>query len=300
MLDGISSGSFLRSDAAGTATGRITSTAGTGNSAMGVTTANLGAFEARGNGTGAAMMGFHRPGTFASYFGIDTDNVWKVGGWSMGASASRVILGDGYANGGDVSFNGTINGARIYAGWDSTSPGSISCNAWFRTLGATGIFFQSYNGGVFMQNSTYVEIYGSKKLLVNNAIDATGNITAYYSDMRLKTKVGTLDNALDKVNQLEGFLYVENDLAKSVGYDNPDVQVGLSAQKVKEICPQIVSLAPFDKEVSEFGGEVSSKSGENYLTVDYAKLVPLLVESIKELSAKNEELSHRIKKLEGV
>ena len=185
----------------------------------------------------------------------------------MGVPAKRVLLGDGHANVGDVIING-----------------------WLRTKGSNGWLSARYGGGIRQVNSTDVEIYGQKKLKVNNAIDATGNITAYYSDMRLKTKVGKLDNALDKVNQLEGFLYVENDLAKSVGYENPDVQVGLSAQKVKEICPQIVSLAPFDKEVSEFGGEVSSKSGENYLTVDYAKLVPLLVESIKELSAKVKEL----------
>ena len=49
--------------------------------------------------------------------------------------------------------------------------------------------------------------------------------------------------------------------------------------------PQAVSIAPFDMETDEFSGEVTSKSGEDYLTVDYAKLVPLLVESIKELKA---------------
>jgi hypothetical protein len=51
-------------------------------------------------------------------------------------------------------------------------------------------------------------------------------------------------------------------------------------------------------------GEIISKSGENYLTVDYAKLVPLLVEAIKEqnkevvdLRAKVERLEHLISKL---
>ncbi|WP_018263709.1 DUF2793 domain-containing protein [Methylobacterium sp. WSM2598] len=45
-----------------------------------------------GTGTGdAAFMAFHRPGQFAAYFGLDVDNAWKVGGWSMGANAYRIF-----------------------------------------------------------------------------------------------------------------------------------------------------------------------------------------------------------------
>ena len=40
-----------------------------------------------GIGGGSAILSFHRPGSFAANFGLDTDNVWKVGGWSMGAVA---------------------------------------------------------------------------------------------------------------------------------------------------------------------------------------------------------------------
>jgi hypothetical protein len=61
--------------------------------------------------------------------------------------------------------------------------------------------------------------------------------------------------------------------------------------------PEVVSLAPFDiANVREFetGAEKDQKSesGENYLTIDYAKLVPLLVESIKELKARIEVLEN--------
>ena len=35
-------------------------------------------------------------------------------------------------------------------------------------------------------------------------------------------------------------------------------------------------------ETSEFDGVITSKSGENYLTVDYARLIPVLIEAIKE------------------
>ncbi|RWM29784.1 hypothetical protein [Mesorhizobium sp.] len=63
----------------------------TGNNAMAVATGSLGEVEVRGNGAGAAMASFHRPGAFAAYFGLDTDNKWKVGGWSMGAGAYEIV-----------------------------------------------------------------------------------------------------------------------------------------------------------------------------------------------------------------
>lgn len=43
------------------------------------------------NVSASAVVGFLRGGQFAAFFGIDTDNQWKVGGWSMGAAAYRVV-----------------------------------------------------------------------------------------------------------------------------------------------------------------------------------------------------------------
>jgi hypothetical protein len=162
---------------------------------------------------------------------------------------------------------------------------TIYSNDWFRSYGATGWFNQSYSGGIFMQDTTWVRVYNGKAFYVPNEIAATGNITAYYSDERLKTKTGGIDNALEKVSGLSGFLYVENDLARSLGYTNAKQQVGVSAQAVQAVLPEAVSLAPVDFETLE-DGTIISKSGENYLTVDYSRLVPLLIEAIKELTDK--------------
>jgi len=113
------------------------------------------------------------------------------------------------------------------------------------------------------------------------AIYATGAITAFFSDKRLKTVSGKIENALDKVAKLSGVYYTFNDTAKSFGYDSDEEQVGVIAQEVESVLPQIVKAAPFDLDENN-----NSKSGENYKTVQYEKLVPLLIEAIKELEAK--------------
>lgn len=116
-------------------------------------------------------------------------------------------------------------------------------------------------------------------------IRATNNVTAYYSDARLKNFKGTIGDALHKVHSLNGYYYVENAKAKEFGFDNDELQVGVSAQEVQAIMPEVVAPAPFDMDENN-----QSKSGEHYMTVRYEKLVPLLIEAIKELSAKVEAL----------
>ena len=101
-------------------------------------------------------------------------------------------------------------------------------------------------------------------------IRATNNITAYYSDDRFKTNLGNIPDALAKVLTLNGFYYEANELAQSFGYKKI-LEVGVSAQQVQAVQPEVVVPAPID---------------ENYLTVRYERLVPLLIEAIKELNAK--------------
>ncbi|MCV9931755.1 tail fiber domain-containing protein [Flavobacterium sp. LS1R47] len=205
----------------------------------------------------------------------------------MEAGVTKTAIGTG------IWTSGAISASRFAAGYDAGVPNSFSCDGWFRSGAATGWFNSTYGGGIWMQNTTNVEIYGNKQLLVNNNIMATGDVIAYYSDERLKTKKGNITNALDKVKTLNGFYYENNDLAKEFGYESDNLQLGLSAQEVQAILPEIVAMAPFDREVLEDGTEVS-KSGENYLTVNYAKIVPLLIEAIKEQQAQIDILLTKI------
>ncbi len=129
---------------------------------------------------------------------------------------------------------------------------------------------------------------GSERFEVNNSqvyatreIRCTQDIIAFYSDERLKEKLGSIESPLDKISKLDAFYYSNNDLAKEKGFEDNKKQIGLSAQQVKEVLPEVVHSAPFDTDFDE-DGNMFSTSGEDYLTLKYDRLVPLLVEGIKE------------------
>jgi hypothetical protein len=122
-------------------------------------------------------------------------------------------------------------------------------------------------------------------------IQATSEIIAFYSDRRLKTNIRNIDNALEKILSLTGIYFTQNRHAEKFGYTDYTRQVGVIAQQIQTHIPEIVSPAPFD--VDENG---NSKSGHNYLTVDYEKLIPVLVEAIKE---QQREIAKLMEKVNG-
>jgi hypothetical protein len=118
-------------------------------------------------------------------------------------------------------------------------------------------------------------------------IRATNQITSYYSDERLKQSIELIPNALDKVMSLRGVTYQPNEIAESLGYKKQN-EVGVIAQDVEKVLPEAVKPAPFD--IMLFENTEISRSGENYKTVQYEKLVPLLIEAIKELNKEVQQL----------
>ena len=108
-----------------------------------------------------------------------------------------------------------------------------------------------------------------------------GDIVAFVSDDRLKTNKVGISNALEKVNALSGFTYNWTEWASQQGgqFDPTKRFVGVSAQEVEKVLPEAVAPAPFNEE---------------YLTVKYDKIVPLLIEAIKELSDKVSALEDKL------
>jgi hypothetical protein len=131
-------------------------------------------------------------------------------------------------------------------------------------------------------------------LAVTGAITATGDITAFFSDRRLKENLKIISNPLEKIRKITGYTYNTNELGKVLlnNENDNDNKVGLIAQDLQKILPEAVKLAPFDRD--EKG---NSKSGENYLTIQYEKVVPLLVEAIKEQQIKIDNLTIEIENL---
>jgi hypothetical protein len=218
--------------------------------------------------------------------------VWDKQGSSTAASGVTSVAGRTGTvtlTAADISA-GTFPGAIAMASTLSVSGASTlaavtgTTGSFSSTLGVTGASTLSSTlavSGATTLSSTLQATslgIGTGASATTGQILATNSITAYYSDERLKTKINTIENALDKIDQLTGFLYTENTLANDLGFNNPDVQVALGAQSVQSVQPEAVSLAPFDRD-----NNGNSKSGENYLTVNYERLVPLLVEGIKEL-----------------
>jgi hypothetical protein len=156
-------------------------------------------------------------------------------------------------SGGVTSITGTAN--QVIA---SVSTGAVTLSTPQSIGTASSVQFGSFGVGTAASGTT-------------GEIRATNNVTAYYSDARLKDFKGKIPNALDKVHALNGYYFTENAKAKELGYNNNKQQVGVSAQEVEAVMPEVVTEAPISAE---------------YKTVYYDKLVPLLIEAIKELSDK--------------
>ena len=116
-------------------------------------------------------------------------------------------------------------------------------------------------------------------VIYGDSIQSINNILAFTSDIRLKKDIEPIKNALEKVQSLRGFTYSHNETAKELGFTEERRWSGVSAQEIEKVLPEAVFPAPVD---------------DKYLTVQYEKLVPLLIEAIKELKEEVNDLRSQI------
>jgi hypothetical protein len=180
-----------------------------------------------------------------------------------------------------VSATGDGNGNTLEL--KNRASGSANCFMSFRA-DSESISYEKYfgilNNKITLWHSS--SPFGSAKVFevddnrittFYNDVRSTGSFTAGYSDDRLKDKHGNIPNALAKVSAINGFYYTANETAKDLGMSD-GMQVGVSSQEVEKIMPEVVVPSALD----------------GYNTVHYEKLVPLLIEAIKELKAEVDEL----------
>jgi len=262
--------------------------------------------------------------------GFQIDSTRNPSTWGFTGTNSTFWVG---ANGGgtatiNINRNGTNNQAKLQFGTGTYNTGSdgngVAGNDW--NMGTTNnngvsdfkiakgdiftaadcVFTAKYSNkfiGINKVDPSYpLDISGSVKTsgalgvnvnpnATNGRIDASDDIVAFSSDRRLKTNVEIISDPIEKVKSLNGFTYNWNELANQVaGYNTTQKYVGVYAQEVQAVLPEAVKLAPFDND-----GYDNSISGENYITVQYEKLVPLLVEAIKAQQEQIDELKKLIK-----
>lgn len=141
--------------------------------------------------------------------------------------------------------------------------------------GRWALFYDHTNNCLGIASSSTSSTY---ELYVSGDIYATGNIVAY-SDRRRKRNIETLDNALEKVLQLRGVTYnklvTPNDEIKDVdiadylsedGEKIKNTEIGVIAQEVDEVVPELVSYAD---DVDEY-------------SVSYGNMAALFIEAFKD------------------
>ena len=200
------------------------------------------------------------------------ESLYTDGGISYNPSTNNLQVN------GSISLNhdnDTGGGVRLSDDGDIVDLNDGYCSMRF----SSGVRIMNGNGQLGSTPNSVRITLGS-----NGAISCTDNITAFASDMRLKTNITPIESPLEKLMSLSGFTFNFNDTAADLGYDKEEIHVGVSAQEVKEVLPEAVAPAPAD---------------ENYMTVRYEKLVPLLIEAMKEQQQTIENLKSRLEKLEG-
>ena len=209
--------------------------------------------------------------------------------------------------GAGVSVNG---GSNVYL----KLPSSIQCSDWFRSTGNSGWYHQDYGGGIYMQDSSWVRVFGGKRFYVENEdntdfstataistsggiyarknitssanIIANGTVTAKSSssDRRLKRNICDF-SASDIIRKLHPKTFYWNETAKrlSPALNHDKLNYGLIAQDVESM-PELPLFAS-----NIFG---------DYLILQYEKFIPILIQGVKEVDDEVTRLKKRVKELE--
>jgi len=262
--------------------GNISTDAGT--SGMQLSATDNAATIVMGSGPGApnSVMTFSTDNTEAR-IGIGTESPAEnlVIGNNVGSySGNRMVIGD--------TQSGVSTG--LVLGEDDDSRG------WFLwSVDDNYLDIGTKEAGTSYGNTMTIrsDQVGIKTTSPNYDLDVRGtignNTTLYHSDKRWKQDIRDLDGSLGRVMKLQGVKYNwKRDDYPEMNFPDGE-QIGLIAQDVEKIIPEVVN-----------------ESADGYKSLDYAKLVSVLIESIKEQQGQIDkqqdqiqELSKRVEELEG-
>jgi hypothetical protein len=219
----------------------------------------------------------------------------KIGGDKTVDVANNYIM--------DIVGNVRVSG-KLTTGWSGDGGGASDGGVSGIGGGGGDSYWSAIEETKHIYYTSNVKIGGESNVFPINKLEVAGNISATgviisgFSDNRLKTITSNINNPMDIISKLNGFYYIPNDIAISNCSAKNKEDIGLSAQDVNKILPHIVNLAPFDC-LMDNSNNLISKSGCNYLTVNYEKLAPIFIEAIKTLNEKINYLTNEIEKLKA-
>lgn len=202
-------------------------------------------------------------GQALTYAEMDTN----LGSYFYSSSVQGANLYLHYTGSANVPINQTAHRIPLTAGQVAGTFNSVQYNEQGNLNGASDFIYSGSKVGI---NTTVAGL--TYNLEVSGSIRASAAVLSN-SDVRLKDNIYPIDNALSRVSQIEGVYFDW----KTGG----DRQVGVIAQQVEKVLPEVVS-----------------EDNNSYLSVDYSKIVPLLIEAINEQSNNIKDLEDRISKLE--
>ena len=228
------------------------------------------------SGSGATSVSYNDSAGTISISSTDTNtdtnttnfNINANGGANENISAGEAIRFNG---GGATSVSRSGNTLTISSTDTNTDTNTVTTN-----IAGTGV---SVSAGTGNSTISIGQAVATNSTVTFGEVRSTGDITAYYSsDYALKENINPISNALDKVSQLGGynFDWKDSHLESRGGVDDMFVKksdVGIIAQEVQKVLPEAVG-----------------KREDGTLGVRYELLVPLLVESIKELKEEIQSL----------
>ena len=186
-----------------------------------------------------------------------------------------------------INSLGDALGGQISSNWYWSDNTGAKGNTG-RSAGIFGISNSASNESEFYwQTTAYNNTTLTTQMKLDNGqnLHVDGDVVAYstsVSDKRLKDNIKTIDNALDKVMALRGVEFDWNATSRSGQHD-----IGLIAQEVEEVIPEVV------REKKLQTGEFTDNE-KTFKTIDYDKMVGVLVEAIKEQQQQINELKEKL------
>lgn len=193
-------------------------------------------------------------------------NNWDGQYWQLTSNhPSAVSVGHSdYSN--EANNANSAGSARYLTGAAHTN----GSDGWWRSDGSCGWYNESYGVGIYATEAGNVRTYNGANFISSGNIYAVGEITAYSSsDERLKQNIQPLNKSLELINKLNPVQYNWNDKAKELNPNKTDkTDVGVIAQELEKVLPNLVHNIYNDE----------------FLAVDYVKLIPYLIGAVQELT----------------